>query len=203
MLERRTGSWSKTSTLRYIGSVPSQSDHGRLHDGGELMADQVIRVVAKFSDQAGANTRSLFLIKRASDVDGSLIKSETNAHAGAIVGTIEAMSLLKFEEATVLVPLSLGGLAVKTSPTSGSSVKKEGWIEFFGGLGDSLKRSKTRIWIPSPKDAVLAGNNTRFDFNNADVQALRDQVVAIVKTLGGTNVETVGSSNVRIRRTRK
>jgi hypothetical protein len=167
------------------------------------MADSVVRVVAKFSDKAGANTRALFLIKRSTDVDGSLIKADTNADARAIVAAIEAMSLLKFEEATVLVSLSLGGLGVKSAPVLGSSINKQGWIEFFGALGDSLKRSKTRIWIPSPKDGKLAGNNTRFDFDDSDVQALRDQVIAMVKTVGGTNIETVGASNVRIRRTRK
>jgi hypothetical protein len=167
------------------------------------MADRVVKVIATFSDKAGTDTRSQFLIKGSFDVDGSLIHSDTNSDAKAIVDKLEAMSNLKFESAQVLVALSLGGTSLKSSPVAGSSVKKQGWLEFFGDLGDSLKRSKTRIWVPSPKDSKLAGNNTRFDLSDSDVDAARAAIIQMVKTLGGTSLTTVGGTNARIRRTRK
>lgn len=167
------------------------------------MAEKVLRVLSEWSDEAGAKTRSIFLIKQSLDVDGSLVKADTAADIKAIIDKLEAISKLKFVQVQVVFPVDTSGWSVKSDASDFSSVSKQAWLEFLGQPGDSGKATKTRIFIPSPKDAVLGGNNTRLDMGHADVISLRDAVLEKVLTLGGTNLSAAGASNVRIRRTRK
>lgn len=167
------------------------------------MANKVVKIVAAWQDGAGLQTRSIFLVRRRLDVDGSLLKSDTATDVKAIVDKMEAISKLKFVSASLQLLVDSSGWNVKADPIAGASVNKEAFVEFIGELGDSLKATKTRVWIPSPKDSILAGNNTRVDYQHSDVQGFLSAVTTNVLTMGGTNLAGVGASNVRIRRTRK
>lgn len=167
------------------------------------MAEPVVRVITFWKDQSGTETRSIFLVKQRRDLDGSILKSETADDVKAVTDAIERLSKLKFERAMLAIPISIAGAPIKSEPNANSTISKQAFIEFFGVPGDSLKRSKTRLWIPAPKDSVLAGNNTRVDLGNSDIQALVNDALEKLRTLGGTALQSAGSTNVRIRRTRK
>lgn len=166
------------------------------------MAAKVGQVIAIWEDAAGKVTRSKFNVPVVI-AEGELEIGDVEDKAKLVLTAMEKLTKLKWIEATLVVALDTNGHGGKANPLDNSSIFEEAYIEFLSELGDSEKRTMCRLFIPSPKDAVLTDNGTKID---KSVSAIVDLIATAkdkILTQDGRALFADGDTNVRQRVTRK
>lgn len=126
------------------------------------MAKQTVLVVNKWLDSDGAEAKSSFLVERKMD-DQNLDMVEINADITAILDHAEKISKLEYLGSKLVFALPIDVTGLKTAPNDGSTVREQGAFIFATVLGDSGRRTKARITIPSPLASKLTASGSKFN----------------------------------------
>jgi len=167
-----------------------------------MAAVKIGQIVATFADAAGKRNRLKFNVA----ADGTANALDSAIPTGAatpVINSAQKISKCKYIKTTLVLPMGRQDYSGKTDPVAGSSVFREGYLEFISALGDANRATFARIWVPSPLASKLGGNKTTFDKTNTDVAALINAVKTNVLSMDGRALVSDGDTKVRERITRK